>query len=217
MRSRALPAFGLSVVALAVATSLSPMASAAAPGPSAGTTGGSTAAVQSTAAMCGGNMGTPNGDGITSQNFEAAYDAYDAMGGADFKINGKCKVTSVDLVGSFSAAGPADGATITIHKKSLNKPAKCEGTVEAAGPNFTVPVSGCKLKKGTYWLTAQGNLDFATGGQWYWSTTNEASGKPDQWQNPGDGFATGCTSWGPVGECLPYPGYEFLFSVNGKK
>ena len=211
MRSRVLPALGLSVVALAVASSLAPMASAAS-GPSAATSNAGSAGLTRTAAVCAGNVGTPDGNGLTSQNFEAAFDAYDANGAADFKTTGKCKVKTVDIVGSFSVAGPAQSATITIHKGSPTNPAKCTATGGGTGPSFSVPVSGCKLRKGKYWVTAQGNMDFQPNGQWYWSTT-AIQGAEDMWRNPGGGFAVGCTDYGTNGTCLGFPS-DYLFTIN---
>ena len=210
MRSRVLPALGLSVVALAVASSLAPMASAAS-GPSAATNNAGSAGLERSAAVCGGNTGTPDGNGLTSQNFEAAFDAYDANGAADFKTK-KCVVTTVDIVGSFSVAGPAQSATVTIHKKNPNKPAKCTSTGGGAGPNFSVTFSGCTLKKGKYWVTAQANMDFQPNGQWYWSTTAIQEAE-DMWRNPGGGFGVGCTTYGTNGACLGFAS-DYLFTVN---
>lgn len=219
MRSRVLPAIGLSVVALALATSFTGTASAAA-GPSAATNNAGTAASSVNAAtFCAGNAGVPDGNGLTSQNFETAFDAYDANGLADFKITGgKCKAKTVDITGSFSTGGPSTGATVNIYKGAAGAGSpKCTGTGGGSGPNFSVKLSGkCKLKKGTYSVTAQSNQDFGTAGQWYWSTTGELVGNEDMWRNPGNGFGTGCTDYGTNGVCLGYPGTEYLVSVNKK-
>jgi subtilisin-like proprotein convertase family protein len=39
-------------------------------------------------------------------------------------------------------------------------------------------------------------MEFASGGQWFWSTASDGNGNPFAFQNPGDGFGSGCTSWG---------------------
>ena len=137
----------------------------------------------------------------------------DANGAADFKTR-RCRVSSVDIVGSFSVAGPAQSATVTIHKGLPTNPAKCTATGGGTGPVFNVPVDGCRLKRGKYWVTAQANMDFQPNGQWYWSTTAETKLAEDMWRNPGGGFGTACTDYGTNNECLGFGVIDYLFAVN---
>jgi len=214
MRSRALPAMGLSVVALALATSMAIPASASdSAGITASTSGaGTTATIQAKA--CASNTDL-DGNGLTSQNFEAAYDQYDANGAADFKLRKDCAVKKVAIYGSFSAAGPARDVTVMIYKKNPNGSPVCEATGGGAGPNFLVKVSGCDLSKGKYWLTAQANMDFGSAGQWYWSTAGAPTGETDLWHNPGGGFGVGCTDYDTNLVCLGYD-LDYSFAVGPK-
>src|SRR5690554_6889550 len=50
------------------------------------------------------------------------------------------------------------------------------------------------LDPGTWWLSVVVDLGF-DGGQWYWSSRTVQTGFAAVWQNPGDGFLTGCTTW----------------------
>ena len=221
MRSRALSVVGISAMALALAATLSPMASAQSAGPSA--VQHSSAAISalpvSSDALCAGNNGAPNGDGISAQNFEAEFDAYDNEGAADFKIPAgtKCKVKTVAITGQFSAAGPSESITMTISKNDGGVPGaeKCTATLAAPGPNYVVPFTDCRLRAGKYWLHGYVTMSFTAAGQWYWNTTNDQLLTDDLWRNPGDGFASGCTDWGTILNCIGLD-YEYLFAINGR-
>jgi len=75
----------------------------------------------------------------------------------------------------------------------------------------------CVLPAGTYWLVMQSNQDVNTAGQHFWSNRNAASNNPAMWQNPGDGFGTGCTSWTDFITCGVGGGVaaDLLFSLEG--
>ncbi|MBK8496914.1 MAG: hypothetical protein IPL50_19380 [Chitinophagaceae bacterium] len=61
----------------------------------------------------------------------------------------------------------------------------------------TLPGAGINLSAGTYWVSFQVNMSFATSGQWFWSNYGATNiGNQYAWQNPGGGFATPCTNWG---------------------
>lgn len=220
MRARAIPAlFGVSALAIASALMGAGTASAAS-GPVASTSGGSTDAadrvLDGPACKGGANLGAPNGDGVTAQNFEAAFDAYDAYGGADFKLKKKCKVASVYIEGQGAAATAIYVAVVGNAGGLPDKEnVKCEKTINATGPIFKVPFK-CKLGKGTYSLIAQGTAEFATLGQWFWSTTNEGVLSGDAWKNPGGGFGAGCTDWDLLATCLAFPDYEYIFALQKK-
>lgn len=217
MRSRALPALGLSAIALALAATTLTGTATAASGPSATAGGGAAVTIPATTdAVCKGakNTTAPNGDGVTAQEFGPTYDAYDTWGAADFKTR-KCKPNSVDIYGVVPGGGSANGATVSIHKDASGVPGalKCTGSVTGPGPDFNVPISGCGKLKGKFWLVGQVDQDFATQGQWFWATTDNQLLTDDLWQNPGNGFGTGCTTWGTLASCIGLD-YEYMFRVN---
>ena len=54
-------------------------------------------------------------------------------------------------------------------------------------------------------------------GEWGWATRNTQVGTAAQWQNPGDGFGTGCTSWADEQDCLgDVGGPDHMFTLRGK-
>ncbi|MDO9577372.1 MAG: FlgD immunoglobulin-like domain containing protein, partial [Candidatus Cloacimonadales bacterium] len=170
-------------------------------------------------------MSSPGADGgISAQDFEASYNQYDAEGADDFVVptGATWTISEVDVLGTYSVAGPCDLANVRIYANNagipgtllfeyLNVPAtpSVEGNLFCVIPNTT-------LTAGTYWMSVQGRMDYATGGQWYWSRQSPPTiGYEFQWQNPGGGFG-GLTSWGAGS--IQWPGqtcYDLSFVIYG--
>jgi hypothetical protein len=75
-----------------------------------------------------------------------------------------------------------------------------------------------KVPAGSDWLSVQANMDFGTLGQWGWVTRSVQSGNPAAFQNPGDGFGNGCTTWAVMTSCWPAgEGPDLMFSLDGRQ
>ncbi|OQX72391.1 MAG: hypothetical protein B6D61_13805, partial [Bacteroidetes bacterium 4484_249] len=50
---------------------------------------------------------------------------------------------------------------------------------------------------GTYWVSVTCDVDYAVGGQWFWTRVDNTApiGNDCYWRNPGDGFGTGAITW----------------------
>ncbi|MEO6255158.1 MAG: M36 family metallopeptidase, partial [Ferruginibacter sp.] len=147
----------------------------------------------------------PAANGSPSQVFEPANAAFTSQSADDFTVPAGTtwSVTQV-TAGGIGAGAPTSVNVFFYNNSGSNLP----GTVVAsypnvatfvnAGGNYTVTLpSALALTGGTYWVSVQVNMSFATGGQWFWGnfgTTN--IGNQYAWQNPGGGFGTPCTSWG---------------------
>ncbi len=196
---------------------------------SAGTHGGSI--VDKT---CYTQQDNDNGTGIVSQNFEPGEDTLDSQGADDFRIKKKKCITgqaasvrgvslftiSADGV-YFNGPGPADSYNVTYYKDSRGTPgsavAVCDDAAYTDPSGTGNPTIACRvtLKPGSYWVSVQANMDFSVGGEWGWLTNNTVRGKPSQWQNPGDGFGTGCTTYTTTTTCIPSgEGGDFSFSLS---
>jgi len=71
-------------------------------------------------------------------------------------------------------------------------------------PDFVIPLSPFSLPSGTYWVSVQARQDFNPSGQWFWHNRTVQSGNASAaWQNPGNGYATGCVTWNRKNACLP--------------
>ncbi len=171
-------------------------------------------------------MDNPGTDGgISAQDFEAAYDTYDAEGADDFVIPAgeTWMINEVDVLGSYSDAGPCDLANVRIYEDNAGMPGTLliEYLDVAADPdvdgNLFCIIPDTPLTEGTYWISVQGRMDFGTGGQWYWSRqAPPLIGYEFHWQNPLDGFGTGNTTWVPGSTQWPaQTDYDLSFVLYG--
>ncbi len=87
---------------------------------------------------------------------------------------------------------------------------------DSAG-TFTIALTTpAVLPAGTYWVSVQAAMDFSAGGQWGWTERTVQSNSASAWQNPGGGFATPCTSWGPrAATCLVGTDPDLVFRLSG--
>jgi hypothetical protein len=169
-----------------------------------------------------------SGTGIVSQNFtEPENDIYDAQGADNFKLKGKSKIKEVIVTGVyFNGAGPADSVNVTFYKNNGGLPGSQSASytglpyTDLSGfGSFDVKVPGLTLKKGTYFVSVQATMAFGVGGEWGWEGNLTAHGSGAAWQNPGDGFGTGCTSYANEVGCIGDLGQgpDFMFTILGKK
>jgi uncharacterized repeat protein (TIGR02543 family) len=85
--------------------------------------------------------------------------------------------------------------------------------VGGTNPNFVVTLSpAVRLTAGHYWVSVQGVL---TGNNWYWEGRTVTSNASTAWQNPGDGFATGCTTWNRASTCIGSAWPDQMFRLRG--
>ena len=172
-----------------------------------------------------------SGVGIVSQDFTDAggsFDIYDSQGADDFVVNGTIGwlVQGVAVTGVyFGGTGPADSENVTFYKDAGGLP----GAVAAAATglhgtdtagSFRIPLgaNSPKLRNGTYWVSVQIAMPFSTGqGEWGWETTSVQHGAASVWQNPGNGFGTGCTTYANMNTCIGAlgEGPDFMFTIAG--
>ena len=169
---------------------------------------------------------TDNGSGAsyTAQNFETGYDAYDAMGADDFVIPGGdgWEIQEVYVGGGYwNGFGPITSANVWFYQDAGGLPgaqvfaALAAPIVDAGGPVTITLSPPATLPSGHYWMAIQGNLDFAVGGQWGWEGRLVQSNDPGLFQNPGNGFGTGCVTWAPLSTCLAVADLDWVFSLSG--
>ena len=157
------------------------------------------------------------GVALNSQNFEAAYDAYDDQGADDFIVppNTSWKVTGMGLQGVyFNGPGPAASFNVFIYTDTNNKPGvlritrsnmayTLNGTDQfriKISPAINIPASPSARH---LWVSAQANLDFAggAGGEFGWTDRTVTNNSLATWQNPGGGFAV-CPAWDILDNCF---------------
>jgi hypothetical protein len=169
----------------------------------------------------------PSGVAIISQNFEGELDVYDARAADDFTVpEGKrWTVKEVDVTGFyFNGIGPAASENVVFYQSSsghpgapIHKYSRIVGVDTGTG-SFVIDLGrGVKLGEGHYWVSVQVNMRFDCCGEWGWETRIAEHRKPAVWENPGDGFGTGCTTYKFMRKCFPGEGPDLMFALRGKK
>jgi hypothetical protein len=145
-------------------------------------------------------------NGFPAQNFEPALDIYDSQGADDFVVppNASWSIDTVFVAGVYGLGGvpPIPNVDVYFYADAAGLPGTQVYSALAVVPSevsgdLTISLpSPAVLGEGTYWVSVIANLNFGTQGQWFWSTRTVANGNPYAWRNPGNGFGSGCTSWG---------------------
>jgi hypothetical protein len=168
-----------------------------------------------------------SGVGIISQNFtDSGFDIYDSQGADDFIVptGTKWLVKAVIATGIyFNGSGPADSETVTFYKDAGGTPGAVVSSQTTTGTDMggtfkiILPTPVKLLTSGKYWMSVQATMLFAAGGEWGWESTNTLSNTASKWQNPGDGFVTGCTSYADMQTCIGPAGEgpDFMFVIAG--
>ena len=149
--------------------------------------------------------------GKSAQDFESAYDVYDAEVAADFVLEETTALNAVAVRYFYNAAhsGNTDPRVINVSffadesglpgETALYTTTTVEATPDEEGV-FTADLNDIiTLDAGTYWIGYNMQLDYGTdeiqcyAGQRA-SVENETAA---YWRNPGDGFETGFTMWSP--------------------
>ena len=166
------------------------------------------------------------GSAVVSQDFETAFDGFDSEAADDFVVPSGVSwaIESVKMNGQyFNGSGPAAAVNLTIFDDNAGVPGNAECSYPLQTPTdspagtftFALPTN-CVLPPGTYWLDVQARMDFSAGGEWGPEERSVQSNSAALWQNPLDGFATGCTSWSAMQPCVSGPGPDLMFTLYGQ-
>jgi len=163
------------------------------------------------------------GGDITSQNFEAANDAFDSEAADDFVVPAGLNwtVTTLDAQGLYTGTGPAVDFNVVFYASSGNLPGPVVATrlaqpyTNTSGDFAITFTQAVTLSPGTYWVGVQADLDTANG-QWFWANRSVTSNQGAAWRNPGNGFGSGCAGFGRKLTCLPSQnGPDQMFKLTG--
>jgi len=154
---------------------------------------------------------------IGSQGFEPAFDALDDQAADDFVLPDPGPgfgvfVTAVRVMGEYSdGGGPASSFNVYFYSNGAdNLPGNLIATFlnlayTGTPPDFTInlPYPPSLINGGTYWVSVQARQDFNPSGQWFWHNRTVQSNADAAWENPGDGYGTGCVTWNRKNVCMP--------------
>ena len=150
---------------------------------------------------------------IGSQKFEPGMAAFDDQAADDFILTsgvGAIYIMGVRVMGDYSAGGgPASSFNISFYQ---NGPGNLPGAPIAAfmnlpytgtPPDFIICLpSPYSIAPGVYWVSVQARQDSNPNGQWFWHNRTVQSNAGAAWQNPGDGYGTGCITWNRKRACM---------------
>jgi hypothetical protein len=90
----------------------------------------------------------------------------------------------------------------------------------AADGSLTVHLAdgGLTLQPGVYWFSVQMRMNYepgTSGALWELTTSDTSPGFPASWENPTNGYDTGCLGWIPVSQCFTGIGEGYLFTLSG--
>jgi len=164
--------------------------------------------------------------GIGSQQFEPAMAAFDDQVADDFVVDllplHVFYITQVRVMGEYSqGGGPASSFNVYFYRDApghlpgelifalLNQP------YTGTPPDFTINLTSGLFDPGTYWISVQAVQNFNPNGQWFWHNRTVQSNSGAAWQNPGDGYGTGCVTWNRKNACMPdQVSPDQVFSLN---
>ena len=143
-------------------------------------------------------------NGTSSQNFEAANDAFDNELADDFVVPAGpgWGVNGIDVDGVyFNGPGPATTFNVSFYTNNAGLPgtlvaARAAQAYTGAGGDAVITINpAVSLGAGTHWVSVQANQNFTPAGQWGWIDRTVQSNEGAAWQNPNGGFGV-CPTWG---------------------
>ena len=173
----------------------------------------------------------PNGtNGVSSQDFEITYDAYDNMAADNFEVPGigESTICEVFITGVFTDTGFSGDLDSEVVFRLFENDGGLPGAIiytenfpgsvdDDNDGSFVLELTeGPVLTGGTkYWLSAQAVLNLTKAGQWFWVTAADGNGEVYAWQNPLDGFGGGCIIWAPYINCgLSSLGPDLMMDIS---
>jgi hypothetical protein len=171
-----------------------------------------------------------SGVAVPSENFTHDFDSYDSYGADDFTVptGHKWKIREVEVSGIYGQnSNPAQSENVLFYRDASDNPGKpvaeCDALtgIDNRG-SFAIKLpKTCKITLTgghRYWVSVVANENNACCTLWFWETRNDQNGMPAAWENPGNGYGTGCTTWAVMTSCLGNGGEgpDFMFSLKGK-
>ncbi len=230
MRVRLLSIAAAGALLIAVGTSFAPAAGAGTSGRpvSATRATGTSKAWRTDLTILWNQIGSAGSSSIGSQDFtDPGFDIYDDYGADDFNVPSTLtrgwRVQGIRAVGTHDGfSGPCDSETAVFYKDAGGVPGALVASRTGAGTQslgtYTLVFSPAVLlaKGATYWVSFYCTMAFGVGGQWYWSDRTVLTGNAGKWENPGNGFGTGCITWSDMNGCIGLSGEpDFQFALAG--
>jgi hypothetical protein len=174
-----------------------------------------------------------DGIGIVSDTFDSgSFPTYSNAAADDFTVVAPklWKVKEVDVTGVyFNGSGPADAVHVNFYADAGGLPGATLATCNPASykdssgfGSFVIKLGksctgSTKFKnKSHVWVSVVADMNFVGGkGEWGWENRTTDSGSPAAWENPGNGFGTGCVTWAQENVCIADGQGDHMFILKG--
>jgi hypothetical protein len=118
----------------------------------------------------------------------------------------------------FRGSGNAVDETVTIYADAGGVPGSVISEQTVAGTDdesgYTIALTPVKLRPGSYWVSVVSNQAFEGGGQWGWVRSTRSKSGEAVYENPGDGWGTGCTTWTALTTCAGGDGVSMMMQIR---
>jgi hypothetical protein len=149
------------------------------------------------------NFSTEKTPNIPSQDAETALDFFDSQAADDFIVPAgqTWQVTEVDVRAEYDSAGPAASFHVFFYENGAgNLPgilvaSRLENLYTGSNDFVITLTEPVTLPEGHYWVSVQARQDITQAGFWLWHNRSVQANSGAAWQNPGNGFGTGCVVW----------------------
>jgi hypothetical protein len=149
------------------------------------------------------NFSTEKTPNIPSQDAETALDFFDSQAADDFIVptGESWQINEVDVLGEYDSTGPAASFHVFFYENGagdlpgLLVASRLENPYTGSN-NFVITLTeAVTLPEGHYWVSIQARQDITQAGFWLWHNRTLQANFGAAWQNPGNGFGTGCVVW----------------------
>ncbi len=170
---------------------------------------------------------------ISSQDFTdggGAFDQYDSRAADDFLVPEGLYwvVNTVRVFGAFDDSTPdlINSVDVVFFADNEGLPGQLVTQCvydDILPEDITVPIflinlpHTCLLQPGIYWVSVRANIAFIQNGQWFWYERTVQTLSPFVWENPGDGFSTGCVSFTPAQDDCGADFPDLVFQIIGRE
>lgn len=149
------------------------------------------------------NFATAEPVNIPSLDAETALDFFDSQVADDFVVPAGqiWQVTEVDVLGDYDSGGPAASFHIFFYENGAGDlpgnliASRLENSYTGDNDFVITLTESVTLPEGHYWVSVQARQDITQAGFWLSHNRTVQANSGAAWQNPNNGFGTGCVLW----------------------
>jgi hypothetical protein len=149
------------------------------------------------------NFATEEPINIPSLDAETALDFFDSQAADDFIVPAgqTWHVTEVDVLAEYDSSGPAASFHVFFYENGAGDlpgvlvETRLENPYTGSNDFVITLTEPVNLPEGHYWVSVQARQDITQAGFWLWHNRSVQANSGAAWQNPGNGFGTGCVVW----------------------